>query len=175
MSSARAELYVVIGRYFVEIVLYWFRQCTDLIHSVYKNKPLPNTHVAARRMLSVCCQFAVRGSCSPEQPPLTALLPCQGNGRSQRSVRSTSPDGVFDRDVPRNADDLKPLSPFVPAHRDITLESLQTGRDCPAAQIRHAEGTTNLSEPSLRTPLALPHEFYSGHAPTLRLLTTRIR
>lgn len=28
-----------------------------------------------------------------------------------------------------------------------------------------------MSEPSLETPLALPYEFYSGHAPTLRLFT----
>ena len=35
--------------------------------------------------------------------------------------------GVFDRN------DLKPLSPFVAAHRDITPESSQTGRDCLAA------------------------------------------
>ena len=28
-------------------------------------------------------------------------------------------------------------------------------------------------EPSLETPLVLPHKFYSGHAPTLRLLAVR--
>ena len=31
-----------------------------------------------------------------------------------------------------------------------------------------------MSEPSLEPPLVLPHEFYSGHAPTLRLLAIRI-
>ena len=93
------------------LCLHWFRQCTDPIHSAYKNKPLPNSHAAARRTSSVRRQSAVRGSCSPEQPPLTALLPCQGNGRSQRSVRSTSPDGVFNCCVPVNSQSQAP-QPF---------------------------------------------------------------
>ena len=70
---------------------------------------------------------------------------------------------------------LKPLSPFVPAiDRDITPNQ-QTGRDCLAAHdgcIAQNLWTTTaiMSEPSPRPPLTLPHEFYSGHAPTLRLL-----
>jgi hypothetical protein len=68
---------------------------------------------------------------------------------------------------------LKPLSPFVPANdRDITPNQ-QTGRDCLAAHdccVAQFMTTAIMTEPSPRPPLALPHEFYLGHAPTLRLL-----
>ena len=155
--------------------MHWFRQCTRPIHSAYKRKPQPNTRTVARRTSSVRRQSAARGSHFPKQPPLAASLPAKEAG-AQIEHRTIHLLTGSSNDECKHPCNLKPLSPFVPANdRDITPNQ-QTGRDCLAAHdcctAQNSWTTTAIvSEPSPRPPLVLPHEFYSGHAPTLRLFT----
>ena len=146
--------------------VHWFRQCTRPIHSAHKRKPQPNIRGVRRRTSNVRRQSAARRSCSPKQPPLATSLPAKEAG-AHGERDDISPDGSS------VIIDLKPLSPFVPAHRDITPESLQTGRDCLAAHAPSHWYCEERVRAFARTPLVLPHKFYSGHSPTLRLLAVR--
>ena len=91
----------------------------------------------------------------------------QGSRRSSLITDHTSPDGVFDCTVQSQAP-----QPFRSYHSIET--SLPISRRVATALPRTIHCTRRaaiMSEPSLETPLAVPREFYSGHAPTLRLFT----
>jgi len=89
----------------------------------------------------------------------------QGSGRSTVSADHTSPDGVLDCNIANSSPSA--LS-FLLAGTSLPVHDRRGATALPRTLV--ASVATNMSEPSLEPPLALPHEFYSGHAPTLRLL-----
>lgn len=87
------------------------------------------------------------------------------------SADHTSPDGVFGRLRPQAP---QPFRSGSPGHHSRFIAD---GARLPCRARLATINTTDvvifaatMSEPSPGPPLALPHEFYLGHAPTLRLL-----
>ena len=151
--------------------MHWFRQCTATIHSACVLKPQPNTRDVVRRKSSVRRQSAAKGGYSSEQPPLAASLPAKEADAHHCATAIHLPTESSITECRSTSRILKLLSSFVPAIRLRHHSQSADGSRLPCrAQFSALVCAVVMSEPSRRPPFALPHEFYSSHAPTLRLL-----
>jgi hypothetical protein len=124
---------------------HWFRQCPRPIHSA-RTQTTSAEHSRAEDAPRV---FVV------SLPPTEATLP-SGHRQPHRCL----PGCAGWLPVHTSRDEGKPLSPFVPAHRGITLGSQQTGRDCLPRRVARCHSVRAFARNTARTPVLVllrPH------------------
>lgn len=158
--------------------MHWFLQCIRPIHSALTKTSAVHLFTSARRTGSERRQSAARGSIFSKLPPLAASLLTKDAHADKQHKRYVFCWGFrlypcassTERHIEHNTIGPSALSSSLAGSSLPT----RTGRDCLATHARHTQIVTNVSEPSLETPLAFPHQFYSGHSPTRRHFAPKV-